>query len=75
MGYGGYREDEIISEISTEVKEPQKCAEGSDQRLRRRCPTLAGSFQKKGSKGLCFPLADILSQRPEQIGGPTGVML
>jgi hypothetical protein len=65
VGHGGYREGEIVSEFSTEVKEPQKGAEGSDQRLRRRCPTLAGSFQKKGSKGLCFPLADILSQRSE----------
>jgi hypothetical protein len=31
VGHGGYREGEIVSEFSTEVKEPQKCAEGSDQ--------------------------------------------
>ena len=33
--------------------------------LRCRRPTLAGSFQKKVSNGLCIPLADILAERPE----------
>jgi hypothetical protein len=65
VGHGGYRKGKIVSEISTEFKEPQECAEGSDQRLRERCATLRGSFKKKGTKGLCLPLADILSQRSE----------
>ena len=65
MGHGGYREGEIIAEFSTEVEEPQKRAEGSNQRLSCRCPTLTGPFQKKVSKGLCIPLADILAERPK----------
>ncbi len=48
-----------------EVQEPQKRSEGSDERLCGRCPTLAGSFQKKVSNSLCIPLADILAERPE----------
>jgi hypothetical protein len=65
VGHGGYGEGEVIAGFSEEVEEPQKRPEGSDQRLRRRCPTLAGPFQKKVSNGLCIPLADILPERPE----------
>jgi hypothetical protein len=65
VGHGGYREGEIVAEFSTEVEEPQKGPERTDQRLRRRCPTLAGPFQKKVSNGLCIPLADILAERSE----------
>ena len=39
VGHGGYREGEIVAAFSAEVEEPQKCAEGGDQRLRCRCPT------------------------------------
>jgi len=60
-----YREGEIVAEFSTEVEEPQKRAERSDQRLCCPCPTLAGSLQKKISNGLCIPLADIFAERPE----------
>lgn len=65
MGHGGYREGEIVAELSTEVEESQKRAEGSDQRSCCRCPTLAGPFQKKVSNGLGIPLADILAERPK----------
>jgi hypothetical protein len=65
VGYGGYRESEIVAEFSTEVEESQKRPEGSDQRLCCRCPALSGPFQKKVSNGLCIPLADILAERPE----------
>jgi hypothetical protein len=65
VGHGGYGEGEIVSEFSTEVKEPQKRAEGCDQRLRCRCATLPGSLQKKISNGLCIPPADIMSKRAE----------
>jgi len=65
VGHGRYREGEIVAEFSTEVEEPQKRAERGDQRLCCRRPTLAGPFQKKVSKGLCIPLADILAERPE----------
>ena len=65
MGHGGYGEGEIVAAFSTEVEEPQKRAEGSDQRLRCRCSTLAGPFQKKVSNRLRIPLADILAERPE----------
>jgi hypothetical protein len=65
VGHGGYREGEIVAEFSTEVEEPQKRAERSDQRLCSRCSTLAGSLQKKISHGLCMPLADIFAERPE----------
>ena len=40
----------------------------------RETPALAGSLQKKVSNGLCFPLADILSQSAEQICGAAGVL-
>ena len=65
MGHGGYREGQIVAEFSTEVEEPQKCPEGSDQRLGRRCPALTRPFQKKVSNSPCIPLADILAERPE----------
>jgi hypothetical protein len=65
VGHGGYREGEIVAEFSTEVEEPQKRAEGSDQRLCSPCPTMAGSLQKKIANGLCTPLADIFAERPE----------
>jgi hypothetical protein len=65
VSHGGYREREIVAAVSTEAEEPQKRAKGSDQLLRRRCPTLAGPFQKKVSNGLRIPLADILAKRPE----------
>jgi hypothetical protein len=65
VGHRGYREGEIVAEFSTEVEEPQKRAEGSDQRLCCRCPTLAGSLQKKISNSLCIPLTDIFAERPE----------
>ena len=60
-----YREGEIFAEFSAEAEEPQKRAEGSDQRLCRPCPTMAGSLQKKISNGLCVPLADIFAERAE----------
>jgi hypothetical protein len=63
--HSGYREGEIVAEFSTEVEEPQKRAERSDQRLCCPCPTLAGSLQKKISNGLCIPLADIFAERAE----------
>jgi hypothetical protein len=63
--HGGYREGEIVAEFSTEVEEPQKRAERSDQRLCRPRPTLAGPLQKKISNGLCIPLADIFAERAE----------
>ena len=65
MGHGGYREGEIVAEFSTEVEEPQKRAEGSDQRLCCGYPTLAGPFQKKVSNGLRILSADILPERPD----------
>ena len=65
MGHGGDREGEIVAEFSTEVEEPQKCAERSDQRLCCRYPTMAGPFQKKASNGPSIPLADILAERLE----------
>jgi hypothetical protein len=65
VGHGGYREGEIVAEFSTEVEEPQKCPEGSDQRLCCRRPTLAGSLQKKISNSLGIPLADIFAERAE----------
>jgi hypothetical protein len=60
-----YREGEIVAEVSTEVEEPQKRAERSDQRLCCPCPTLAGSLQKKISNGLCIPRADVFAERAE----------
>ena len=74
MGHGGYREGEIVAEFSTEVEEPQKRAKGSDQRLRRGRPTLAGPFQKIVSNGLRIPLADILAERAEKICGTAGIV-
>jgi hypothetical protein len=65
VGHGGYREGEIVAEFSTEVEEPQKSAQGSDQRLCCPCPTMAGSLQKKIANGLCTPLADIFAEPPE----------
>jgi hypothetical protein len=65
VGHGGYREGKIVAEVSAEVEEPQKRAEGSNQRLRRRRPTPAGPFQKKVSNGRRIPLADILTERAE----------
>src|SRR5580658_7124239 len=74
MGHGGYREGELVTEFPTEVEEPKKRAEGSDQCLRCRCPTLTGSLQKKISNGLCVPLADILAERPEEIRSTASVV-
>jgi hypothetical protein len=65
VGHRRYREGEIVAEFSFEVEEPQKRAEGSDQRLCCRCPTLAGSLQKKISNSLCIPLTDIFAEREE----------
>jgi hypothetical protein len=65
VGHSGYREGEIVAEFSTEVEEPQKRAERSDQRLCCPYPTLAGSLQKKIPNGLCIPLADIFAERAE----------
>jgi hypothetical protein len=74
VSHGGYREGEIVAGFSTKVDEPQERAEGSDQRLRRRRPTLSGTFQKKVSNGLSTPLADILTERPEQVRGTASVL-
>jgi hypothetical protein len=63
--HGWYREREIVAAFSTEAEEPQERAKGSDQLLRRRCPALAGPFQKKVSKSPRIPLADILAKRSE----------
>jgi hypothetical protein len=52
VGHGGYREGEIVAEFSTEVQEPQKRPEGSDERLRGRYPTLVRPFQEKVSNSL-----------------------
>jgi len=65
VGHGGYRKGEIVAEFSTEVEEPEKRAEGSDQRLGCPRPTLAGSLQKKISNGLCIPVADVFAERAE----------
>jgi hypothetical protein len=65
VGHGGYREGEIFAEFSTEVEKPQKRAEGGDQCLCCRCPTLAGSLQKKISNSQGIPLADIFAERAE----------
>jgi hypothetical protein len=60
-----YREGEITAGFSTKAEEPQKRAEGSNQRLRGWRPTLAGPFEKKVSNGFGTPLADILTERQE----------
>jgi hypothetical protein len=65
VSHGGYREGEVVAAFSTEIEEPQKRSQSSDQRLRRRRPTLAGSFQQKVPDVLRLPLANILSERPE----------
>jgi len=65
VGHGRYREGEIVAEFSTEVEEPQKRAERSDQRLYCPRPTLAGSLQKKTPNSRCIPLADIFAERAE----------
>jgi hypothetical protein len=61
----GYREGEVVAELSSEIKKPQKGAQRSSQFPRRRLPTQAGSFQNKISKGPCIPLANIVSEPPE----------
>ena len=65
VGHRRYRESEISADFSTEAEEPQKRAEGSDQRLRGWRATLVGPFEKKVSNGFCTPLPDILAERPE----------
>ena len=74
MGHGGYREGQIVVNFSTEAEEPQKRAEGSDQRLRGWRATLVGPFEKKVSNGFCTPLADILAERPEYICSTAGIL-
>jgi hypothetical protein len=73
-GYGGYREGEIVAGFTTEVEQPKKRAEGSDQRLRGRHPTLTGPFQKRVSNGLYIPFAEILTERTEEIRCTAGVL-
>jgi hypothetical protein len=65
VSHSGYREGEIVAAFSTEAQEPQKCAKGSDQILRRRRPTLPGPLQKKITKSPRIPLADVLAKRLE----------
>jgi len=74
VGHGRYREGEIVAEFSTEVEEPQKRAERSDQRLYCPRPTLAGSLQKKTPNSRCIPLADIFAERAEYIGRTASVV-
>ena len=65
MRHRGYREGEVVAELSSKIKKPQKGAERSSQVPRRLLPKQSGSFQNKVSKGSCIPLADILSECPE----------
>ena len=74
VGHRRYREGEIFAEFSAEAEEPQKRAEGSDQRLRGWRATLVGPFEKKVSNGFCTPLPDILAERLEQICSIVGVL-
>jgi hypothetical protein len=60
-----YRDGEIVVTFSMEVEESYKCTKRGNQRLRGRCPTLAGSFQKKIANSLRIPLADILAERQD----------
>jgi hypothetical protein len=65
VGHRRYREGEIAAGLSTKAEEPQKRAQGSDQRLRGCHPTLAGPLEKEVSNILCAPLTGIFAERSE----------